>query len=268
MKYFVDFEAAQYTKEILSIGCVREDGKSFYSLVRPKRLKALTTFITELTGITKEMLKDEKSSDEVFSDFFDWLICEDNGAAEFYCYGNVDIDFLKKNLEDRTSNFKAQAALSMIAMGLTDYSEKVKEHFGLIQCVALKKVMNYYYPENNSECHNALSDAEMLYKIYLKVENEENVYNVPFPKYMGKPKKREDFRFYKIERIADDGTSEMFESLDDAIDYIKDLLSKQKNSNFKEKTIEEKLIKATFGEKYFNQKWVAHLKVEEDDDLV
>lgn len=35
MKYFVDFEATQFAGEIISIGCVREDGKTFYSLVAP-----------------------------------------------------------------------------------------------------------------------------------------------------------------------------------------------------------------------------------------
>jgi DNA polymerase III epsilon subunit-like protein len=64
MKYFIDFEATQYNHEIISVGCIREDGKTFYSLVKPKKLNSLTKFITELTGITKEMLQEEEQSDE------------------------------------------------------------------------------------------------------------------------------------------------------------------------------------------------------------
>ena len=70
MNYYIDFEATQYNQEIISIGCVREDGKTFYSLIKPKKLKNVTKFISKLTGITKDKLKNAKTSDEVFRDFF------------------------------------------------------------------------------------------------------------------------------------------------------------------------------------------------------
>ena len=52
MKYFIDFEATQFSNEIISVGCVREDGETFYSLVNVQRNK-ITPFITDLTGISK-----------------------------------------------------------------------------------------------------------------------------------------------------------------------------------------------------------------------
>ena len=94
MKYFLDFEATQFSNEIIAIGCVNENNQTFYSLVKPK--KKITDFITSLTGITNEMLEDAPSSDKAFSAFYDWL--NHNEPAEFYCYGNCDIDFVKKNL--------------------------------------------------------------------------------------------------------------------------------------------------------------------------
>jgi hypothetical protein len=36
MNFFIDFEATQFTQEIISIGCVAENGKSFYSEVNCK----------------------------------------------------------------------------------------------------------------------------------------------------------------------------------------------------------------------------------------
>lgn len=36
MKYYIDFEAAKHIEEIISVGAVREDGETFYSLVKPK----------------------------------------------------------------------------------------------------------------------------------------------------------------------------------------------------------------------------------------
>ena len=52
MKYFIDFEATQFSNEIISVGCVREDGKEFYSLVRPEKRK-LTKFIRFIWYCTK-----------------------------------------------------------------------------------------------------------------------------------------------------------------------------------------------------------------------
>lgn len=57
MKYYIDFEAAKYVEEIISVGVVREDGKTFYSLVKPKEGK-ITNALIELTGLTKEKLND------------------------------------------------------------------------------------------------------------------------------------------------------------------------------------------------------------------
>lgn len=74
MKYFIDFEATQFSQEIISIGCYREDGEMFYSLVAPHSKNKVTNFITELTGITKEMLANAPTSDEVFCKFSDWVL--------------------------------------------------------------------------------------------------------------------------------------------------------------------------------------------------
>ena len=71
MKYFVDFEATQFSNEIIEIGCVREDGAEFKSYVNAKR--KLTDFIKNLTGISQETIDAAPSSDEVFRNFYQWL---------------------------------------------------------------------------------------------------------------------------------------------------------------------------------------------------
>ena len=95
MKYFIDFEATQFSNEIISIGCVRETGETFYALVNPK--KKLTQFITDLTGITDEMLRNAPEADIVFKEFFDWCSHYENDPRLFYCYGSSDITFVKNN---------------------------------------------------------------------------------------------------------------------------------------------------------------------------
>lgn len=181
MKYFLDFEATQFSNEIIAIGCVNENNQTFYSLVKPK--KKITDFITSLTGITNEMLEDAPSSDKAFSAFYDWL--NHNEPAEFYCYGNCDIDFVKKNLYANTKTFKAQAALSMIATNLTDYAINVRKHFGLVDCIGLVKVVAYYRNLLTpfKQRHNALEDALFLKEVYDGISNESEINGDPFPTY-------------------------------------------------------------------------------------
>jgi inhibitor of KinA sporulation pathway (predicted exonuclease) len=263
MKYFIDFEATQYNHEIISVGCIREDGKTFYSLVKPKKLNSLTKFITELTGITKEMLQEEEQSDEVFSKFYDWLV-EDSGYLEFYCYGNCDIDFLKKNLKDRTSTFKSQAALSLMAMNLVDYSEIVKKHFGLIKCIALKKVADYFGLEENIIVHNALDDAIMLKKVFDGINNQTEINGIPFPEYMGIPTflGTIDFEKYYIQR-----GEVIYNSMEEAVDWAKWEMLKNGIKNFNENNISKKIIHAINTKKlYFNQKWIAKIRGIDSND--
>ena len=97
MKYFIDFEATQFSEEIISVGCIREDGETFYSLVAPIEGK-ITPFITNLTGITAEMLQDAMSPDHVFESFYDWAFANDD-TPDFFVWGNSDIDFLRHTLD-------------------------------------------------------------------------------------------------------------------------------------------------------------------------
>lgn len=181
MKYFIDFEATQFSNEIISVGCVREDGDTFYSLVNVAKNK-MTNFITELTGITKEDIEIAPSSDEVFTKFYDWL-SQDKSRAQFFCYGNNDIGFIKKNL-NKTTTIKAQMALSIIALHLVDYSKSVSRHFGLIKSISLKKVLAYYRQvEEVEQNHNALEDALFLKEVYEKIHTEDDIVECPFPGY-------------------------------------------------------------------------------------
>ena len=181
MNYFIDFEATQFSNEIISIGCVNSNGDEFYTEVKAK--KKISAFITSLTGITDEQNKAAPTSDYVFAEFFDWLMKYPNERATFYCYGNTDINFVKKNLEN-TKNIKAQAALSMIGMNLHDYASVTKIHFGLVKNIALIKLVAYYRGvESIDQSHNALQDALFLKEVFDHVSTEGEIEGHPFPDY-------------------------------------------------------------------------------------
>ena len=180
MKYFIDFEATQFSGEIISIGCVDENGREFYSLVKPANPGEMTEFIVNLTGIRPEALAGAPSADRVFADFLDWLA--QNEAVEFFCYGDSDAYFLKRTLP-HVNSFRAQLGLSVIHTALTDYSAVIKKLFALKHSIALKKVVSYYRGESVEQNHNSLADALLLKEIYEQSQAQPEPEVSPFPEY-------------------------------------------------------------------------------------
>ena len=170
MKYFIDFEATQFSNDIISIGCIDENGEEFYSLINPGEEK-LTSFITELTGITDEMLNEADSLDIILRNFFEYLKKHEDGNCIFYCYGNCDIKFIDKAYKKATS-FEAKAALGLLHMGLKDYAPTVQMHYGLIKAIGLQKVINHIRGTEAEQRHNALEDAIMLKEVYDTIHDQ------------------------------------------------------------------------------------------------
>ena len=263
MKYFIDFEATQFSNEIIAIGCVRENGDEFYSLINPH--KKITPFITELTGITNEMLAEAPSAEEVFSNFFDWC-AETNDLPLFYCYGHSDIYFVKKNF-NRSRSFKAKSILGYLFSDLCDYEINVRKHFGLIQAASLINVVNYYNKEELTQTHNALADAKMLKFVYEKVqESDVEEDQEGFLEYQAQivpPKVEADREVVEetdeviVEQYIKNKKIRTFNSLDDAIEWV---FNKLPDNDEKEKVIKSNLgnkIKRSSktGRKYLNFKW-------------
>jgi inhibitor of KinA sporulation pathway (predicted exonuclease) len=167
MLYFIDFEASQFTQEIISIGCVTENNQTFYSLVHTRH--KIGNFIQELTGIKQEEINNAPTPDEVFLKFFEWLqLTNPTGQKlQFICYGNLDTVFAEHTLKNIQKFYLAQAALSLIALHTIDYSVSVKNYFGLNKHIGLAKVAQFLQPETIIiQTHNALDDAIMLKQVY------------------------------------------------------------------------------------------------------
>ena len=256
MKYFIDFEATQFSNNIISIGCINEKGDEFYSLINPKT--KITSFITELTGITNEMLETAPTADQVFNEFFDWCAKEDD-LPIFYCYGNTDIYFVKKNFNKSTS-FKAKNILAYIFSDLYDYEPIVRKHFGLIQAVSLIKVVNYYKQEEVTQTHNALSDAKMLKFVYEQIqkhstEEDKNA----FPDYQVQPAKipNEKKEKYSVSRIKHNKVIEVYPSLEAAIEWVyKQLPDNEEKDRVIKRNLGNKIKNASNKNiKYLTYKW-------------
>ena len=182
MKYYIDFEATQYSNEIISIGCIDEIGRKFYSLVSANH-KKVTGFITRLTGITKQDIKSAPTSDEVFTNFYHWVMAGGGTNNIFYCYGDGDIEFINSTLK-RTTAITAIACLNLLAKNLYDYSKEVKEHYKLIKNIKMIKLIQYYRGgEEVIQKHNSLEDAMFLKEVYDNIQLEDPELECPFPSY-------------------------------------------------------------------------------------
>lgn len=163
MNFYLDFEATRFSNRIISIGCVAGNGETFSTLVKPGDKKKVDKFITELTGITNEMLKDAPDADTAFRELYYFMEKNNDGEAPvYYVYGNSDADFIKatlKHMEDHLACVTAQA----IAGNLIDYAAVVKKFFVAKSDLALRKV--YMLIQEQKELvqkHDALEDARML----------------------------------------------------------------------------------------------------------
>ena len=183
MNFYLDFEATQFSERIISIGCVAENGMTFNSLVNPGKDAKITNFITQLTGITKEMIDGAESADNVFINFANWVvniaICAKDPHPKYYVYGDNDAEFLQRTINHMSNPMAISFATSIKAL-MTDYSKTVKQHFGVSQ-VGLNRVYQLLKDEEHIQKHDALEDAMMLKYVqeHLGDTSQEDVAKLP-----------------------------------------------------------------------------------------
>lgn len=163
MNFYLDFEATQFTQRIIAIGCVTEDGSSFYTLVKLTGNDKVSKFITALTGIDNELLQEKGMSPAAALRSLKEFIDEHTTAETnfFYVYGNADKVFLNNTIprtrfKDNEANWYYSFAASLI-----DYSSFVNRFFNT-DTVSLKKAAAWFKGEGVYQNHNALDDADLL----------------------------------------------------------------------------------------------------------
>lgn len=172
MKFFIDFEANQFSDRIISIGCVNENNEEFKTFVKLPKGEKLTNFITNLTGITREMLEDAPSADEAFSDLYDWVLeCTGDTVPQFYCYGNTDVNFLSSTVK-KMSNPKSIMFVNALQNMMIDYATEVAKYFASNGAIALKRVFAVIREKEIEQNHDALEDAVMLKIVFEKLKDK------------------------------------------------------------------------------------------------
>lgn len=178
MNFYIDFEATQPEQEIISIGAVAENGKKFYSLVKP-RFSKVSLYITEITGIKNTDLEYEHELNTIFDLFYIWCKDQENDLSKwnFYSYGDSDVDFIKHSF----CNLKTERSMiiaSYMMATMKDYSKEVTKYFH--GTTSLIKAFNYLKELDDKQKHNALEDAKMLAEVYSKISNKTPLEENPF----------------------------------------------------------------------------------------
>ena len=164
MHVYIDLEATQFGREIISFGAVAENGAEFYTLVRPKHLNKITKFITKLTGLTPEMYSDDTPNiDIVANQFMEWCREQTDEKLRFFSFGNFDKVLFDAEFE-RYPNNKVLERLSKKLSNLCVVTGKILYHS--TSTPGLKKVYEELVGKEIEQTHNALDDAKMLMEIH------------------------------------------------------------------------------------------------------
>ena len=178
MNFYVDFEATQPEQEIISIGAYSDNKESFYALVKPQFSK-ISKYITDMTGITNEMVEDRYDLDTALNDLYIWCAKQESNLNEwhFYSYGDSDVDFIKHSM----CNIETQRPLiiaSIMIATMKDFSKDVTRYFH--GTTSLIKAFNFLKDLEDKQKHNALEDAKMLADIFVKIYDKAPLAANPF----------------------------------------------------------------------------------------
>lgn len=182
----------RYPFEIIQIGAVKLDASfqtisNFNRYVKPTIYEEISSFVTELTGITAQKLSTEELFPEVFNSFIEFI----NDSESIYCvWGMADLKELYRNAEYHNLDIKK---LPKRFINLQPYASL---HFGypsskLLQLKNTVTSLNIPTPyEFHSAYHDAYYTAEILKKIY-NSSISPSVYDPNFIKLKARKSKKE-----------------------------------------------------------------------------
>ncbi len=167
MNIFLDLEATEKKREIISIGAIKANGETFYTLVKPEHIQDVTKRIENLTGITKDMLSSlqNKFNIEVQMNLF-WNWCKqdvkDVRNIHIFSYGHYD----KQLIEIGYERSRKKCFLS-VSCRIADFAKVAnKIVYGDLQTRSLIKITNDVTGLQETQNHNSLDDAKLLKELY------------------------------------------------------------------------------------------------------
>lgn len=190
-----DPKQTHYPFEIIQIGAVKLDASfqtvsTFNRFVKPSIYEEISSFVTELTGITAKQLSTEEPFPEVFARFIEFI----NDTNAIYCvWGMADLKELFRNAE----YYKLDT--SKLPKRFINLQPHASLHFGLPsnQLLQLKYTVTALNIPTPYEFHSAEHDAYYTAELFKKIYNSSITPSVYDPNYIKlkarKPKKEIDY---------------------------------------------------------------------------
>lgn len=137
---------------------------SFSSLCNPEVL--INQRISEITGITNEMVKNEKKESNAIHEFIEWVLEKNTNL----CVGHNINKFDNRMLMEACKRFKCQFPFerSLDTLLLTKKAELKKK--GKITSEKQEELARYY--GITYDAHRAVNDVEALFTIFQHLKNE------------------------------------------------------------------------------------------------
>lgn len=142
--------------EIIEIGAVKvKDGMiidTFSSFVKPR--KAITSFITELTSITNEMVIDAPYIEDIFEDFLKFI----DGSVLVAQNADFDTGFIYETMRKLNIDVKKYPCIDTLDLARTLYPEGLKNY-------KLETIAKYLKVEIEQQ-HRAIHDARTTTNVF------------------------------------------------------------------------------------------------------
>lgn len=166
----IKVKGSRFPFEIIQIGAVKLDSyfnavDSFNSYIKPDIYKKVSPFIEDLTGIKTEMIINEKSFLEAYTEFLEFI---DDVNSILCVWGMSDIKELFKSADyyNQNLNLLPKKFINIQPYASLYFNFPKKAQLRLQSVVEMLKI-----PVLN-EFHNALNDAYYTCEVFMKIYNE------------------------------------------------------------------------------------------------
>lgn len=186
---FVDFEMNRIDdshkeeqqickNEIIEIGAVKLDASykeidSFKTYVNPT-ISSIDSRITQLTGITNEMVIDAPKFSEAVTAFIDWC----DGADVIYAWSENDLRQLNKEMKLKGYTY---AKTGNVVKIWRDFQKEFARMLGTRRRIALSDAVFYLGEDFQGEEHDALWDARNTSEVFILSKDKEKFEKIMAP---------------------------------------------------------------------------------------
>ncbi len=161
--------------EIIQIGAVKLDKNfnmidTFNHLIKPNIYKRMHPFVEKLTGITEEILENQKSFKTIYKLFTKFF----NYKEDILCvWGSYDIKALYKNAQFYNLD------TSKLPTKFINIQSTASAYLNNSLAIGLQKAIEALKINIDSSFHDALNDAKYTAKIFIKLKEQKfNVFEI------------------------------------------------------------------------------------------